>query len=146
MSEPITYTWEQYISQPEQEETWTTFVPQMREELLQWYGIANPSMSALYEYWRKRVDQEWNNLVMLDWLFTRTGRPNTHKCNRHELKTICEFHLEDCLQHSFNNCDLYEGTQSELDQNTCQECGDSLIVGDYEKHCKYCWNYRQHTI
>jgi hypothetical protein len=145
MSEPVQYSWEHYITQEEQEETWRTFLPQMREELIQWYGIKDPVLQTIYDYWRKRVEQEWNSVVMLDWLFSRTGRDHSTHLNRHELKSVCEFHLEDCLRHSFANCDLYEGKHSELDKNTCEECGDSLQAGDYEKHCKYCWNYREHS-
>jgi hypothetical protein len=145
MSQPIKYSWEEYISHEEQEDVWNTFLPQMKEELLQWYGMKNPSLQVVYDYYRKRVEQEWNSVVMLDWLFRKTGRPCEMDLDRTQLKAVCEFHLEGCLQRSFNNCDLYEGSYSELDHNVCQECGDSLQVGDYEKHCKYCWNYRSHS-
>lgn len=144
MSQPVQYTWEDYISPEDKELAWKEFQGQMVQELKQWYGVHNPPLQTVHDYWRRRVDQAWNSIVMLDWLFIRSGRAYK-ELDRKDLKTVCEFHLEACLQNTFSNCDLYEGSQSELSKNVCEECGDHLIAGDYEKHCKYCWNYREHT-
>lgn len=146
MNELLTYSWEYYATDIEKEEAWKFFIPYMKEELHQYYRNSNPSLQITYEYWRRRMDEEWHKVAMLDWLFSKTGRPNTTLLDRQGLKTVCEFHLEGCLQQSFDNCDLYEGKYSVIDKKTCEECGDRLQAGDYEKYCKYCWDYRNNSI
>jgi hypothetical protein len=141
----ISYTWEDYASDEEKSDIWINFYQQMKDELIQWYGLQEPDNEAVYCYTRKRVDQLWHEVGMLDFLYNKSGRLQKFDLTREELRIVCEFHLEGCLQNSFHNCDLYEGKYSELDKNSCNECGDSLLAGDYEKYCKYCWNYRNHS-
>lgn len=89
--------------------------------------------------WEANVNRSWHNYGMLDWLWERSGRPTSANLDTATVLSCIKIHLNDCLNHSHDNCDFKEKWYGAEKQHLCQICFKVIIASEAEKYCARCY-------
>jgi hypothetical protein len=125
------YEFIDYISNRQLEEAYQLELPDTLDEIYTNMGIKDPHESLVRRYWADKVLENWRAFWCLEWLYSRTGRPEVEGLDIKTTIECCKVHLQACMLNSYENCDLLEKNSYRrcLTNCGCPKCYNNRLDG-----------------
>ena len=132
--------WKEYFCTEDIESVWVDQKPVIYSELATTYFLTNPPEYYAKAYWENQITKLWDSGKDWQFLWDRTGRPNSENLDKKTLVDCSKIHLNSCLSSSYPFCDL----KSTAHIGFCINCHNQIIACDSEEYCARC--YRKENV